>query len=303
MRSRAASLGANDPLNSARTRYREIRAAKDGLLRLLAIEDKLDLVLQNYAEFEHELLLIALQDIVHGFGDWSASRADMLSVNRRLVNLTSSCRLYIDQVKHDLSDQYGPASAHVERAEKAFSREYDSRLGYRVMEDLRNHIQHRSMPVHLLKRGWSRDEDSPAAAARFSFVPYVSVSRLADEGAFKPRVVEELRAGDDSLDLRPIVREYVASVSRVHKEVREMTKADLSGWEKVIIQTRQRSRATYGDDLIGLAVVRRADDQVVESTDIFEDLVTRRQQLQRKHPCNTDYRLCFVSSEVVPPKV
>ena len=49
-----------DPIEITEDEYRAIAAAKDGLITFIGIEQKFDLVLENYAEYERELLGLAV---------------------------------------------------------------------------------------------------------------------------------------------------------------------------------------------------------------------------------------------------
>ena len=128
--------------------FAHARLAKRNLFRVLSIEDKFDLVLANYTDFERELLDLALYQMVHFGVSWSSGHSDIYKVNRRLANLLSAARLYTDQIKHDAAALDSSETSLAQLLSKKFSDQYDARLGYRVMEALRNYAQHRSLPVH-----------------------------------------------------------------------------------------------------------------------------------------------------------
>ena len=82
--------------------YELFKSASERLPVILALEEKLDLVLANYAEFEGELLRLAVDQMVWPGGDWSSFRAALSTVNRRVLNFLASSRQYIDQTQREL---------------------------------------------------------------------------------------------------------------------------------------------------------------------------------------------------------
>jgi hypothetical protein len=131
--------------------FTRTKQAKRSLVVAMSIEGKFDLLLENYAEFERGLLELALHQMIFSDLDWSSMQFDTQKVNRTLTNLLSASRLYIDQLKHEAGalDTSTPSLARVLKDKG--SAEYDSKLGYRVMEASRNYTQHRDLPVQQLK--------------------------------------------------------------------------------------------------------------------------------------------------------
>jgi len=85
--------------------FSEIRLARDGLLTALGIEEKFDLLIENYAEYEIALLSISTDHMLHANGQsWCSAIGNLHVVNRRLSNLLTTARLYIDHVRHDMNN-------------------------------------------------------------------------------------------------------------------------------------------------------------------------------------------------------
>src|SRR5689334_17559994 len=119
--------------------FDRIKMAKNNLFTILGVEEKFEMLLQNYAEYEHTLLKLAVDQTISRRLDWDSSSENVFLINRRLANLLTICRQYIDQVGHDFKAMYRD-DAQLETTVKAcFSRQYDSLLGYRVMEAVRNY--------------------------------------------------------------------------------------------------------------------------------------------------------------------
>lgn len=115
---------------------------------MLEIQEKLNLVLENYIEFEKELLGLALATSV-GQPEPLGMVADLHTAHRRLINLLSTCRLYFDQVPGNIHalDPLGRNSPLARGFAARRGQERANRLGFRVMEELRDHLQHCGLPL------------------------------------------------------------------------------------------------------------------------------------------------------------
>ncbi|HUP63442.1 MAG TPA: hypothetical protein VNA69_23860 [Thermoanaerobaculia bacterium] len=127
--------------------FEQVRKAVEQLEAALGIEEKLDLVLANFAEYEGELLQLALTYMLDFQGEWASRRAKSQIVNRRIVNLLSAARLYLDHVRHELNAMFSPGSRELADFELATNAQFDNVLAYRFCEQLRNHVQHQGLPI------------------------------------------------------------------------------------------------------------------------------------------------------------
>ncbi len=282
----------------SRAQFEDAWSAKKKLVLALDVEDKLELVLGNYAEFEQELLGLMVHFSLFTNFDWSSRMADFLTINRRLMNLLSACRLYVDQVKHVFGAIYGDTSVQYCQICNAFSTEYDAQIAYRVLDAIRNQAQHRMLPVHHLSYGWEMEGEAGNRRDKLILTPSLSVARIKEEGNFKASVLRELEHGDELVDLKPLVREYVASIGRVHQALRNLMKGDIDLWEGILAQVKERFRSVYGDNFIGLALVAKDENgEIVQSSDVFDDLIKRRKMLEAKNTKMDVYDKQYVSSE------
>jgi len=69
------------------------------------------------------------------------------SLNRRLSNLLSSIRLFLDHSEFAFKRKYGKKSEEVEAFKKYASEKYDSSFSYRFVYKLRNYVQHCGIPI------------------------------------------------------------------------------------------------------------------------------------------------------------
>lgn len=270
--------------------------AKECLLEALEIEEKFDLVLRNYEEFELELLRIALQGVMHSNWDWSLLVGAIQTLNQRLVNMLTACRLYIDQTSHNLSTIYGAKSPQLTKVLSQASEEYDSRLGYRVLETLRNYVQHRGLPVHGISTPmvWVDNTKDTRKHLRYTADPVVSIQKLLEDSKLKPSILDELRSLGDSVPLKPLIREYLVGLGQVHSTIRAEMASDLRTWETVIEGLIDRYSAAAEGNVLGLGIVKMDGVEWTLRVPLFRDFIDRRRELMDRN-----YRTSHFSTAVV----
>lgn len=272
-----------EPVEITEQEYREIAAAKDGLITFIGIEQKFDLVLENYAEYEHELLGLAVHQAIFRDMSYGSFQRETLIVVRRLSNLLSSCRLYIDQIKHDVASAFGSNHPTVERIISKCSEEYDATLGFRLMETLRNVMQHRSLSGFVLKHSLEADPPGPHARLRTRVVPLLEVDGLREAG-IKASVRDEL-AGSNYAEVNGRVREYVQGIANVHTEFRRAAEPERKQWAEVYRSAYERGNATWATGEMRASDLVAIDESgaIVESRHVFLEPLDYLAGLERKN--------------------
>lgn len=297
-------LSASSFVNLTDEEFFAARDAKRLLVEALGIEESLNRVLGNYLEYENSLLRGTLEGMIYSPGSWSEFHEKIHEVNRHVVNLLSGCRGYIDQSRHVASKCFGKDSEEVIKLQSWFASEYDSTLGYRSMEALRNFAQHRGLGVHhLAQTGW-RDDSGSISVVRESLVPSIQPNRLSEEGGFKQSVLAELRTVGEVIDIRPLMREYVAGIARVHKKLREELGSRIEHADRMVQALIERYRQVDEESVVGLAAVHRdSSGSLLEEVQLFEDLIKRRESLVRRNRTVPPLEKVFVTNESPPANV
>jgi hypothetical protein len=235
----------NVTLDVSASEYAAIVTAAQSLPRVLAIEEKFDILAENYDELEGELDTITRRYVLFGhFGDHRPD--DRRQINRRVVNFMSTARLYLDQVDHDLRVLFGADSPQRAAFQESKRAEYDSRFGYEVFEALRNYSQHRGIPVHIITYGRELrthgGRETMANSLRIALDP----AHLEREGGFKASTLEKLKLAGARAELKPLLRDYIAGLRAVHARVRD-TLAELeANCERAIQFAVDQMRAQGG---------------------------------------------------------
>lgn len=100
-------------------------------------------------------------------GEWDIALAeDLLGA---FVGWLLVWRLVLDQGAHDLSSRFGDTSEQLTKFRLATNNAYDSSREYRVIEALRNLVQHRGMPSLTLNRKEKLDRDTREVVTEVSY--------------------------------------------------------------------------------------------------------------------------------------
>lgn len=165
--------------------YVDIKSAKANLLEALFIEQKFDAVIENYLELEMCFLEISANHMILRNISYTRFHNEKNLVNRRLINLLSASRSYLDQTKHHFHNIFGEDSETVRKIEEFKSQQYDQCFGYRVMEALRNYVQHRGFPIGSVIINRRSVESKSGNRILFSLTPNMHPEDLEEDKKFK----------------------------------------------------------------------------------------------------------------------
>lgn len=270
-------------------KYAELDHASEVLLNALYIEEKLNLLLENFVEYEDGLLSIGLNRMVFQRNDWTEFREDISLINRRLVNLLSACRAYLDQLPHHINQICSPSKKESATLEKVKKKQYDSVFGYRVMEALRNYVQHRGSPVQSSVFGATGEWCGEKHLQVFTVDPFLEPKLISHDVKFKKKILDEMEQKGNAVYLKPLVRQYISSIREIHRLARDLVSDCITRQRKTLESTLKAVRGTVGEDSMSAFFVVIADDGTctnrvclsLESERGREILCKRNQSLDR----------------------
>lgn len=230
-------LGSTVALSLEKEQFDSLKKSRNVLLSAKAIEEKYDLMISNFLELEKELLVQVAQQMVFlqdSYDDFYEIRSVL---NRRVVNLLTSTKLYFDQIEKHVRTCLHEDESFGEIAKSYFSKEFDTHPEYRFMEALRNHVQHYGLAVHSisLPRQWVGGEENR------QMVNAVKLFSLKEEFCknkkFRKKTLDELT---DKTDLVKATRVYVGSFSNIHHKIRQLIENNVTMARRDIEQTMKR---------------------------------------------------------------
>lgn len=200
-------------------KYCSIYEARNTLSAAMAIEEKYELLISNYIELEKEVLKATADNMIYRDRDYSDFFDVRLLFNQRLVNLLTSCRLYIDQIQQHIKTCLPNDLDASNKVKCYFSKEYDSHFEYQFMEALRNFVQHRGLAVHSTSHSsrWTSLEDDGLMEFRIKL--FTHKGEVDNDKAFKKAVSKTM---DEKVELLSASRRYIESLNHCHIQIREL---------------------------------------------------------------------------------
>jgi len=280
--------------------FETIKEAQENLFEALFIEENFDLVVENYLEFEIDLLSAAARQMIHAMRKYDQYQEERRRINRRIANVLTACRSYLDQTGHHLSEMFGRDSAIESKFQQGVSEQYERCAAYRVMYALRNYVQHRAYPIHCLTypTQWVGDDHDKLL---FSLTPLIYGQELETDFMFNETVINDLKALGEKIDVRPLMREYVSALGRIHEALRALLSSEVQEWEKIILGTIKRFCDAFPEErsTIGLTAVLEDDrGKHLERIVLFDDFIKYRHELERKTPSLVNLAKRYVTGEV-----
>lgn len=275
-------IGSAAKVSISAQEFLDIKKSRNILLSAFAVEEAYDLIVSNYIELEQEIVSAAACEgirEVHNYDDFFSLRS---LLNRRFVNLLSTCRSYIDQTPQLLSEcAVDPKSARDE-LKRCLSKNYDEFFSYRFFEALRNHVQHCGLAVHEVKIGGKWVETDEFRVREVSVEPIAIRKFLEQDTKFKKELFSNM---PDKLPLLGHLRKYMQAIGEAHLIVRTSIQ-DNANTSRTCIKAYIDAYAKENNGLtLGLGAIEAHDDELsdIESVPIFLDWDDVRLQLIQRN--------------------
>jgi hypothetical protein len=289
------TLGGVPEIEISDSEYSALLKARNILSNALEIEEKYEIVISNYLDFEQQILNATTKYMIREHLDYSDFFKVRLGFNIKLVNLLTAVKLYVDQLNQNVTECLSENEDAKSDVKKLFSKEYDENLYYRFMEALRNYVQHRGIPVHWTEQGsrWTSIEDD--GMMEYSIELASERIYLEEDKKMKKSVLAEI---DDKVDLKKGTRSYVESISNVHDAARSMIAESVDRSRKLIEETHQRYAQIHTGSLVGLSAWKLKGDKHISSVPLLLDWDDVRMGLQKRNRKLTNLRKRYVTGNI-----
>lgn len=296
---RIFAIGENpdDKIVISKDEFDMLKESRRILAAGLAIEEKYEVLLTNYEDFEKEILNSTLESELKRPRDYSDFRPLRVRCNIRIINLLTACRLYIDHIMQHVHDIILVKAEGVDLIEQFCSEKYDQNLEYRFMEKLRNYVQHNSFPIDTTSvKSWVvRNDNSDREIA--STIELICTKKVLEEDSnFNRAILAEL---DEQIYLKQMIRKYVECLSEVQARVRSIISNRLSAARNNINEYLTRFKNEVNNNTDGLYALAYDDSrQIQDKMPILLNWDELRISLEQKNRVLTNISKCYVTGEL-----
>jgi hypothetical protein len=294
-------LGSDVSIPLSYVEFDEIRLAHAALLQLVSAEEKFDALARNFLELETDLLRLTAEHFFAGNAETFGHMSIRRTLNRRMLNVLSSARGYLDHLKHAVPLFFGQADRRSTAFLDLLSKSYDTTFGYRVMEALRNYSQHRGFPIQSVSLNAHNQRNEARNQLRYGISINLSPALLESDKAFKASVLAELQLIGDKIDLKPLTRDYVSCLAKIHERLRESVAVDADRWEATIDVAIQkyRSGSSNQSSVVGLYAARIEHSVWHDKVPLFAGLAEYCRFLARSNTGFGEVGFLYVSGRTV----
>lgn len=291
-------MGSMNSLEVSEVEYKLLVRSRSILSAALSIEEKYDLVLGNFIDFEREAILLTMDSLTDLSFNYSKAYTVLSALNRRVANFIFFGKNYTELIPSMASKCVDDKAGMIKKVEALRSKIYDETLDYRFAEALRGHITHCADAVHSVTNPsrWTMNADKQADKLVFNIGVHSLKDRLRENSGFKKSVLNEV---GDKIDLKQVARKYMGCISELQEQVRSFTEDSVREAREVIQDYTDRYAAINDGESFGLAAfsqdaaVSRPLSLSLEWDDVRIELAEKNQPIQ-----NIDRR--YLSSDVVP---
>lgn len=278
---RIGAIGNYPEIQIDKHRFQLLKSSRAILNEALFFEEKYEILISNYLELEKEYANVAVSEMVRCTTEYREFFELILALNVRMVNLLTAVKLYQDSIVTHISVCLPEVTDIKEQTKKIFAREYDNNFEYRFMEALRNHTQHRGVPVHRASVGshWT-DHNKDIGLMEFSLYYSTRKEKLLSDKSFKVSVVHEM---PDEVNLCAATRKYIESISCAHEQVRKMIGERVSESRRAFEDTVNSYKSEYDGSVIALHVYAYDNNQKVDEVSVMLDWDDVRVRLVNKN--------------------
>ena len=210
---------------------------------LREIESLFNLVAESLIAFERYLLNASLDTLAYRVAGREVWDRRHNEIDLRILTILTAVRAYHDQRKH-LLGQTLMSAGDKSAVETEFNKAFDRSFGYRLMETLRNYAQHRRLPLGGYSErnlNESRDDkagESEPSRLRLTIDPHFSRKKLLEgRSAMRSATMNELEALEfEQLDVKYLLRRYIAEISVCHEAFREHSQNSLGESETAFVE-------------------------------------------------------------------
>lgn len=280
------------PIDSQRLSL--LKASKAILAAALEVEEEYEMMISNYIDLEKESLNASISYMVRTLGGHADFFDAGLALNRRLMNLLTSVRLYSDRLTDHCCTCLPGETGITERVESLRSTEYETNFDYRFMEALRNYIQHYGTAVHHITFGGRLIHPLVNGLVEISSSFSASKKMLASDPHFKKQILDEM---PDKVDLVSASRGYIEALSSIQSNVRQIVSKSVNEARSLIQAAMDDYRAVYRKDLVVLSAYIFHEKTKIDEMPLFLNWDDIRIHLQKRNKQLKNLKRSYVSGQ------
>lgn len=275
-------LGSSKSIAISSETFAEVAEAHAFYVNVILIEEKYDTVVENYYEFERELIEIAARHMLFEITDEVFFGQTSL-INRRLLNLLSATKMYIDHTRKQLIAMFGRKSNLVVSISEKSEAVKAANTGYLLLEQIRNYSQHAGYAVEYFSVGASSTRTNDKVLRYYDLRAKINIDNILGD----PRIDRSLRDKASEIqgrDAKDLIRDGIDGVSEVHQHLRDGIDLHLTARRDVLhaaLALYQNQEPMYANE--SPILVKKENSTTAFHRYISRDIIHRLENYRRKN--------------------
>ena len=266
--------------------YDKYKKASSVLLHCLFVEIKYDILTSNFLDLEQQILNETESILVRGYDRYPNARDLTISLNKRILNLLASARMYTDQIVGHVRSCLPDNSSKRNIVKESMRKERSESWDFRFVEALRNHTQHSGLSVHWTEFGMHANKDHERRLSECTLDFAVETiwfdqetrQKICTDGNGKPI------DATDRIHLKLPIRRYIDSLRHIHFQVRDLIGKRVSESRCLIENTLHEYSMAWSHEVSCLEVREINDSgRVIERKHLMLNWDDERIKLQTKN--------------------
>jgi hypothetical protein len=255
------ALGHSKLVNITAEEFKALEKAQNVLSGFSNLTENYRIVLDAYNRVETVSHETALNHIIYGFSAYSGVLDTRVVINSALIGYLAAARYFLDSTDKLLPHLLQPSD--VSAFNKFRSEYYDANKEYCFIEALRNHVQHRDLPVDGIKyHNFVEDTKKHSVSDLVTAVSlYVMREKLEADEKFKKQALTDMPG---EIDVIQCTRSHMAGLWALHDYLLKNHGVLAANARNVVGQARDKFNATINGSLLGLHAVAATDDGVIK---------------------------------------
>lgn len=292
---REMTYGDHPEVEITREEFEQIQCGKKVLHASRSIEEKYDILLENYIQFEQDVALVCINEMVRGHDGYEDAYMTVRDINVRVSTLLSAARMYTDHLAADIgafTNNEWNAPEYLANKLKEYRRD----KYFRLVEGIRNYAQHVSMPISNTAIGgqWSVSEGKKHT----SYHAISMVCSKQDLSRKQELARTTLTEFEDEIELKFALGKYISALGKLHNDIRRDVKIQVDksrlNFEKWI--ANYAKRMTIKETPSSLTAMRVEDGAIAESVEIHLNWDDVRLKLVRRNRGIRDFSISYATT-------
>jgi hypothetical protein len=272
-------------LSLTEVEFGDLKKGKRVIMQVLGVEEKFDVLMENYVELEETLFQVGIRHLAFGYSKHDQFDKNRNLISRRLLNLFSASRLYRDAMIKRATSILGPCD-ELNRIKFATRDSVEQPMPYRIMEVVRNYCQHEELPITSLSLGarWEKNgESTEQKRSAYTVTPMMNALDISKRRDVAADIRVAMSKLGEKAEVMPLVRKYLERWGAIHDLFRETSQPLTSESETIVKDALRRVRIAEKEDVLLAYATAEDDDGYLESIQLFDELFESLNDLRRKN--------------------